>query len=343
MNFSQWAKCPLDPPKSWARPDHHFVDALEHAWYKLITHVNATLVNTTFDFYREREIIPVLMPVTVSSISSPMGLGSDSLPVEIELFGKSTFLADSMQFQLEFILRHGIQGAFYIMPSFRGEDPDNTHLNQFFHSEAEIVGTLGDVIKLIESYLRELTRVICNSPLVDHITRVAGNISHLDHLQSLPKFPQVTFAKAMQILGDQYFTRGPGDVPLITRSGEKALIDHFGGVVWLTHFPPLAVPFYQAKSPDGLTVECADLLLGIGETVGCGERHATGEGVRRALDEHKVDAADYEWYVQMKDNYPLQTSGFGLGLERFLLWVLRHNDIRDMHVVPRLKGTEMWM
>ena len=112
---------------------------------------------------------------------------------------------------------------------------------------------------------------------------------------------------------------------MITRLGEKKLIDHFG-VVWLTHFPRLIAPFYQAKSIDGLTVECADLLIGIGETVGCGERHATGEDVRLGLEEHQVPVADYEWYVQMKNKYPLRTAGFGLGLERFLLWVLQHND-----------------
>ena len=332
----------MAPPSCWASPEQHFEAAIAQPWYRLITHVNATLVNATFDFYRQQEIIPVLMPITVGSISSPMGLGSDSLPVEIELFGEPTFLADSMQFQLEFFLRHGIEGAFYIMPTFRGEDPDVTHLNQFFHSEAEIVGGLDDVIVLVENYLRSLTIAMCATPLVDNISQVAGGVAHLEYFQSLSEFPRITFAESMKFLGDEYFTRSPEGIPLITRLGEKKLIDHFG-VVWLTHFPRLIAPFYQAKSTNGLTVECADLLIGIGETVGCGERHATGEDVRLGLEEHQVPVAEYEWYVQMKNKYPLRTAGFGLGLERFLLWVLQHNDIRDLHVMPRLKNTKSWL
>ena len=69
-----------------------------------------------------------LFPITTSSISSPLGLGSDSLPVEIDLFGVNTFLADSMQFLLEYGCRFSDAGCYYVMPSFRGEATDSRHL-----------------------------------------------------------------------------------------------------------------------------------------------------------------------------------------------------------------------
>lgn len=37
----------------------------------------------------------------------------------------------------------------------------------------------------------------------------------------------------------------------------------------------------------------------------------------------------------MHENYPLQTSGFGLGVERFIAWVLDHDDIRDCTLLLR--------
>ena len=40
----------------------------------------------------------------------------------------------------------------------------------------------------------------------------------------------------------------------------------------------------------------------------------------------------------MKTHYPLQTSGFGMGLERFLAFIFKHDDIRDFQLMPRLKG-----
>ena len=98
------------------------------------------------------------LPVTTGSISSPMGRGSDSLPVKINLEGVNTYLADSMQFLLEYGCRLNSNGVYYVMPSFRGEKADNRHLCQFYHSEAEIPGTLNDVMNLVDEYIKYLSR-----------------------------------------------------------------------------------------------------------------------------------------------------------------------------------------
>ncbi len=34
----------------------------------------------------------------------------------------------------------------------------------------------------------------------------------------------------------------------------------------------------------------------------------------------------------------MKTSGFGMGIERFILWLLNHNDIRDCQILPRFNG-----
>jgi beta-aspartyl-peptidase (threonine type) len=97
----------------------------------------------------------VLSPVTSDCISSPMGLASDSLPVQIPPFGRNTYLADSMQFTLEYMLRvkGGSNGMYYISPSFRGEDPDSTHLNQFYHVECELPGDMGTGREVMERFV----------------------------------------------------------------------------------------------------------------------------------------------------------------------------------------------
>lgn len=73
----------------------------------------------------------------------------------------------------------------------------------------------------------------------------------------------------------------------------------------------MAVPFYQKT--DGDTALNADLLFGIGETVGCGERNVSGCDVLDAIKDHNVNESEYEWYIKMHERYPLQTSGFGMG------------------------------
>jgi aspartyl/asparaginyl-tRNA synthetase len=90
------------------------------------------------------------------------------------------------------------------------------------------------------------------------------------------------------------------------------------------------VPFYQAVDPERPErALAADLLAGIGETLGCGQRATTQAEVRANLAFCGVAPDSYDWYVAMKTQAPLVTSGFGLGMERFLLWATRTTDIRD--------------
>jgi aspartyl/asparaginyl-tRNA synthetase len=330
------------PPGVWRDPAAHLVAAAEAPWYRMVTALNASIVECTASFYRSRAILPALMPITVGSVSSPTGLGSDSLPVQIELLGDRTYLADSMQFQLEFILRHGMTGAYYIMPTFRAEEVDRTHLNQFFHSEAEIRGGLDDVMALVEAYLHALTHDLLNTHTGDMIAEAVGTLDHLEQFLKKPTIPRITFEAARDSLGSRHFELKAPGVHCITRAGEQALIEAFGGAVWLTHPPHRSVPFYQKIDENGRALS-ADLLLGIGEIVGCGARHVGGDDVRRSLADHRVSETEYTWYVQMKDRYPLETAGFGLGLERYLLWVLGHDDIRDLHVMPRIPGQDTWV
>ena len=71
-----------------------------------------------------------------------MGPGSDSEVIPIK-FGKyNSFLVDSSQFGFEPLLLNKLDKVYCYLPSMRGENPDKRHLNQFFHCEAEIKGTL---------------------------------------------------------------------------------------------------------------------------------------------------------------------------------------------------------
>ncbi|XP_053708295.1 uncharacterized protein LOC128751352 [Synchiropus splendidus] len=81
-----------------------------------------------------------------------------------------------------------------------------------------------------------------------------------------------------------------------------------------------------------------DLLLGLVETLGLGEHHSIPEMVQEALRHHAVPEQSYKWYIDMRRVKPLLTSGWGMGTERYLCWLLQHSDVRDMHIIPRMKG-----
>lgn len=300
----------------------YYLDTINDRKKKLILQLQELLLTESVNFYKKRNIHWLSAPITTGVISSPMGLGSDSKPVKILLDNKETYLADSMQFLLEYGCRFFENGCWYIMPSFRGEKVDKRHLKQFFHSEAEIPGTLDDVMDLVDEYIKHL---------LVKAQELVGKQKHMDVLIKT-KIPRISFDEVEKIIGKDKLTHTEYG-RLLSSSDERKLIKHFGGAVWVMGYDSMTVPFYQKSI--GNSARNADLLLGIGETVGCGERWAKGTEVLKTLKNHKIPPEEYEWYINMKNSFPLQTSGFGMGVERFLLFILGENDIRNMQVFRR--------
>ncbi len=334
----------VEPPRAWGRDTDDFLRVLLSPWHRLVIELGDVLTRATVEFSHRAGLRATHLPLTTRTVTCPTGVGSDSEPVPVDVGGIQTFLADSAQFLLEYGCRLAPGGCYCILPSFRAEKPDATHLSQFVHSEAEIPGGLDDLIAHVEAYVRFLAARILHesgSVLADAI----GDVGHLERMAgSDGAFARLTFREAVSLLSDDPgFLNGAGGAWAITRRGEQRLLDVAGEFVWITHFDHLSVPFFQAFADDGHRSACnADLLFGVGEVVGGGERHATGTDVRTALRLHKVPESDYSWYARMKDRLPMRTSGFGLGMERFLLWVLRHEDIRDIPFVSRIDEELDW-
>ncbi|MDR0727098.1 MAG: hypothetical protein LBF37_03485, partial [Rickettsiales bacterium] len=289
----------------------------------------------THDFYKSRNISPTLFPITTGSISSPMGMGSDSIPVSVEIKGNKIYLADSMQFCLEIGTRLSDKGAYYIMPTFRGEEIDERHLNEFVHSEVEIPGNIEDVRNLAEDYIKYMINYLIEHNAND-ISLITGNIQHLQNMPER-KVPKISYSDALKELESiQGATeRLSENLYTITKIGEKHLLSKYGDFTWLTDIPWMLVPFYQAKQPDGKSAYASDLLAGIGEILGCGQRVLSVANLDESLREHNVNPSEYEWYRKMREIKEIQTSGFGLGIERFILWILKHDDIRDCTLLLR--------
>ncbi|XP_017272171.1 uncharacterized protein LOC108236189 [Kryptolebias marmoratus] len=339
------------PPRSWEDPQSHSTLAITNQWYHNIFQIQNTLFHSTVEYFHSCcQYSYALTPLTTDTISSPMGLGSDSEPVSVHLLGQDVYLADSMQFVLEYFLRfqENLPGTYYISPSFRGEDPDATHLNQFYHVECELLGDMDNAISIAEGYLAHLTKSMLRKHS-DIILNTAGSLTHatalLSKMEGKTSLPRIPLDEAISVMpsadclewvqdGQPHFGRK------LTRKGERVLIEKYGGAVWLTEMDHLGVPFYQAyvEGTGRSKAKAADLLLGLGETVGLGERHSTPEMVQEALRHHAVPEETYKWYINMRQVTPLLTSGWGMGTERYLCWLLQHNDVRDVQIIPRMKG-----
>jgi aspartyl/asparaginyl-tRNA synthetase len=285
------------------------------------------------------------------SASSPMGPGSDSEVITIQFGDYKTNLTDSSQFGFEPLMFH-FDKVYCYLPSMRGENPDARHLNQFFHCEAEIVGTLEDLLPIIEGYVRALSQtLIALTPIVKLMSiNFDKTNSALQSITSSNSFKRRTFDDVYPWLqqNPSFFVKNNFGRN-ITNSGEVALMEHSGeGLpMWLCSYDRDIVPFYQKPNPANLnTAINADLLFNPivtggfgGEIVGSGQRQNIPEEMLESLGRQQIGIESYEWYINLRKypNYKI-TSGFGLGIERFITWALGYSDIKDVIHYPRLKN-----
>lgn len=138
----------------------------------------------------------------------------------------------------------------------------------------------------------------------------------------------------------------------LTSKGERKLLEllHTTKPIWVTHYPRDRVPFYQkplAGNPE--RVLNADLLCPAiteggfsGEFLGLGQRQDDVEEMYESMRRQGVDPAPYEWYVDLRRNPEYKTtSGFGLGIERFISWMFGFESIHKTILYPRMKGVPM--
>jgi len=340
------------------RPNNHYKDLCKSDYYRALIVLRHYIKIATDYYFGTRESAKNIdLFMFTPSISSPVGPGSDSEAVSIK-FGKlKTFLVDSSQFGFEPLLLNGPNKVYCYLPSMRGENCDNRHLSQFYHCEMEMRGKLWELLPIIEGYIKVLAETLL---LMDNITnRISQNPKKtklfLNNIIKAKRFPKITFDEAVSILVKNgkkeliNFTRHGND---ISCDGENELMKilKIKTPIWLTHFDRDRVPFYQKPDPKnpGKTIN-ADLLFPPiiknsfgGEIVGSGQRQDNIEEMYKSLRRQKnIPPEPYEWYIDLRrqPNYRA-TSGFGLGIERFIAWSLGKDNIRDVILYPRIKNTK---
>jgi aspartyl/asparaginyl-tRNA synthetase len=236
----------------------------------------------------------------------------------------------------------------------RNENPDKRHLNQFFHCEAEMRGTWQDSITLAEELLKHLCETMLElASLLLTLGSSSDTISAIKSIAADSTFKKITFDEACNLLDNSsdkyiYNTSSGRD---ITPEGELKLTELVSPIrpIWITHYDRDRVPFYL-KPLEGNTnhVLNADLIFPSiaggfgGEIIGSGERQDSAIDMYESLSRQQVSPNSYKWYIDLRNQPTYRTtSGFGLGIERLIAWLISCDDIRTTIPYPRLKNTPM--
>jgi asparaginyl-tRNA synthetase len=88
---------------------------------------------------------------------------------------------------------------------------------------------------------------------------------------------------------------------------------------------------------DPRTYKCSDLLgpRGFGEIIGGSERETDAQLIIDNLKRIGDDPEKYKWYIDIRRYGSVEHSGFGVGMDRLITWMLELDHIRDCIPFPR--------
>ena len=295
------------------------------------------------------------LPLTTLMISSPgevyagktLDYTTDTLPVDISWFDnkRNVFLSESSQFYLELrLLTQNIDKVFSIYNSFRKEKADFCHLSEFQHIEFEGKVSFDQNIGIFLGLMRHITKYLIDNER-ESLEYFIGEEKSKELMEAFSEgnIVTITFKEALEALhketGDDTYKEF--SLKNFGAWEEIRLTEIFGKHVIVTEFPLLQIPFYHnelTKDEDGVALaENADFILcGYRETVGSGTRISSPEALREKAKAFNLPREDYDPYIQTRLHGDYQkTSGFGLGWQRYVQWVLQLPYIWEATHIPR--------
>jgi asparaginyl-tRNA synthetase len=262
-------------------------------------------------------------------ILTPTPLYDDRTPIAVKVHGQNVFMTQCVGFYLEAAV-HAFEKIYNMGPSFRAEESrSKRHLMEYWHIKAEMAFVnFEDVALLVERFIHDVSKQSISEG--SDLARVIGTKMCDDGLK-IP-FPRIGYDEAVNWLkaqgSDIEFGKSLG-------SDEESLLStRFGNTpFWVVGIPRSIEPFpYVIDPADPRRTKTADLIAsrGFGELLGIAEKiHTLPMLDERLAEKGKAGDARYEWLRDLRKYGCVPHGGFGLGLERFIRWLLQIPHVRD--------------
>src|SRR5262245_11972883 len=264
-----------------------------------------------------------------------------------DFFHKPAFLTVSGQLQVEAFCC-SMSKVYTFGPTFRAENSNTPrHLAEFWMIEPEMAFyDLQDNMTLAESFLKRIIKDAlehCDEDLKFFAERIDKEVfTRLKNVLDNP-FLRVSYTEAIDILTKSGQT---WEFPIswgtdLQSEHERYLTEkHFKSPVILYNYPRTLKPFYMRVNDDGKTVRAMDVLVpGVGEIIGGSQREERLDVLEQRMKEQGLHPEGYAWYLDLRRYGTVPHSGFGLGLERVLLFLSGMANIRDVIPFPRTPGS----
>lgn len=358
-------ECPPDYPLQKKRHTLEYLRTIPHLrvrtnTFNAVFRVRSVVSACIHEFFQSRGFVYVHTPLITASDCEGAGemfkvttIGySNDYKSEEEYYADDFFgrrAALSVSGQLEGEVAAMALGKIYTFgPSFRAEKSNTPrHVAEFWHVEPEVAfAELPDIIEIAEALIKHIIKTVLEkcpeelkffdkhfeNGLVEKLTAVASH-----------DFAIMTYTEAIEKLkasGKDFKYPVEWGSDLMTEHERYISEEVCKKPVFLTDYPKDIKSFYMKQNPDGKTVAATDLLVpGVGEIIGCSEREADLDKLLNAMKERNMSLDDYEHYIALRRFGSVPHSGFGLGLERIIMYVTGVQNIRDVILYPRTVGS----
>ena len=278
-----------------------------------------------------------------------------------DFFGKETNLTVSGQLEAE-NMAMGLGKVYTFGPTFRAENSNTSrHLAEFWMIEPEMAFyDLNDNMDLAEDFIKKVLKYVIsdckedleflNARLINEDkTKPAIERNELNLIERLNfvvdnDFKRISYSEAYEILRNSKPNKKKKfKFPIDNWGGdlqsehERYLVEkHFKKPVIIYDYPAKIKAFYMRMNEDGKTVKAMDILFpGIGEIVGGSQREERLDVLKSRIKDLGIDEKELWWYLDLRKFGTVEHSGFGLGLERLILFATGMSNIRDVIPFPR--------
>ena len=363
-NIEVLGECPPEYPLQKKRHTLEYLRTIPHLrvrtnTFNAVFRVRSVVSAAIHEFFQSRNFVYIHTPLITASDCEGAGemfkvttIGYSNEYKNEEDYNADDFFGQraalSVSGQLEGEVAAMAMGKIYTFgPSFRAEKSNTPrHVAEFWHVEPEVAfAELPDIIEIAEDLIKHIINAVlekCPEEMKffnQHFEK--GLIEKLQNVVS-NDFAVMTYTEAIEELlkADREFQYPVEWGCDLQTEHEKYISEEVcKKPVFLTDYPKEIKSFYMKQNPDGKTVAATDLLVpGVGEIIGCSEREADLDKLLEAMEIRGMTTEEYEHYIALRRFGSVPHSGFGLGLERIILYVTGMQNIRDVILYPRTVG-----
>jgi asparaginyl-tRNA synthetase len=334
-------------------PKEHGVDFLmqnRHLWIRstrqwATLRVRATIIKAIRDWLDGHGFILMDTPIL-----TPAACEGTTTLFETDYHGTPAYLSQSGQLYNEAnIMAFG--RVYCFGPTFRAEkSKTRRHIQEFWMVEPEAAYVdMWQNMEIQEQFVSYITQTTLRERHKE-LDLLGRDLSRLEKIE--PPFPRIHYDEAVELInkGAETGARVPPHdevVPALTWGDdfgspqETFVAEQFEKPVFVHHYPTQVKAFYMAQEPDRPeTCRSSDLLApeGYGEIIGGGERSGDLAFLEAQIEHHNLPREAYQWYMDLRRFGSVPHSGFGLGIERTVMWICGLQHIRETIPFPRLLG-----